>query len=108
MLGTAKRKSLEEICNNAINGIKHDWMRVALECARVAPSAKNRQPWKFKTDEKSVTVVADNITGNNYSSRLDCGIATLHFEIGAYKQGVSGEWQYLLNPEVAIFVTTNL
>jgi hypothetical protein len=37
------------------------------------------------------------------SKRLDCGIAMLHFELGALKSGVPGAWEPLDDPDVARF-----
>ncbi len=68
-----------------------EWQQRALECARLAPSAMNAQPWEFSADEKGVAVYRTN---ENFGyARLDCGIAMLHVELGAAHCGVSGEWE---------------
>jgi len=37
------------------------------------------------------------------SEQLDCGIAMLHIEVGAFYEGIKGNWVYLDDPEVARF-----
>jgi nitroreductase len=81
------------------------WMKAALETARLAPSATNRQPWRFQVDRNSITVSADSALNPTMvvSKRLDCGIAMLHIEIGALGRGVKGSWELLKSPQVACF-----
>ncbi len=68
-----------------------EWQQRALECARLAPSARNAQPWEFVTDENGIAVYRTN---ENFGfGKLDCGIAMLHVELGAAHCGVSGEWE---------------
>lgn len=68
-----------------------EWQQRALECARLAPSAMNAQPWEFLPDENGVAV---RRTNENFGyGRLDCGIAMLHVELGAAHCGVFGEWE---------------
>ena len=77
----------------------------ALEAAKLAPSAVNRQPWRFKIGDKKITIELDSKEKNEKRSKnLDCGIAMLHLELGALKAGISGSWQYLKGKEVARFV----
>ncbi len=78
------------------------WVESALSAARIAPSAANRQPWKFGIDEDSITVSVDKKReGFGVSRRLDCGIAMLHIELGARVAGAGGRWEFLTHPEVA-------
>ncbi|MDI3546615.1 MAG: hypothetical protein PWR10_267 [Halanaerobiales bacterium] len=49
----------------------------------------NRQPWRFRFSDGGVTISVDNPDKDLYSKRLDCGIAMLHFELGARKKGVA-------------------
>lgn len=68
-----------------------EWQQRAIECARLAPSAMNAQPWAFEPGENGVAV---RRTHENFGyGRLDCGIAMLHIELGAAHCGVSGEWE---------------
>jgi hypothetical protein len=82
------------------------WIKISLEAARLAPSAVNRQPWRFEVGKDSVTVYVKNATPDfNVSKRLDCGIAMLHIEVAALNSGIKGKWELLLAPEVARFGT---
>jgi len=84
------------------------WMKAALEAARLAPSAVNRQPWRFHLEPRSITVSLDNdhLTFG-ISKRLDCGIAMLHVEMAALDCGVQGEWEFLPGPDVAGFTVSD-
>ena len=71
------------------------WMRSALQAARLAPSAVNRQPWRFIIGERSLTVTTDRGPNSyNIARRLDCGIAMLHLELGARFAGARGSWTF--------------
>jgi hypothetical protein len=101
---THKRKPLTEL----VMGIEElKWpvgVKTALEAARVAPSAVNRQPWRFKVETNSITISVDNLKDTfNISKRLDCGIAMLHFEVASLYCGVQGKWEFLKPPDVARF-----
>jgi nitroreductase len=79
-----------------------EWIRAALLAARVAPSAANRQPWRFLVEQDSITISVDNLHDSlGISKRLDCGIAMLHIEIAALTCNVSGRWEFLNPPRVA-------
>ncbi len=85
--------------------VPEGWMEKAIAAARLAPSAVNRQPWRFRVDGGSVVVLTDRPDGRSMvSPRLDCGIAMLHFEVGALAAGVKGTWRFLVAPEVARFM----
>lgn len=80
-------------------------LRAALEAARRAPSARNRQPWRFRIEGEAVTVFTGSEKQNGkLSPRLDCGIAMLHFELGARAAGLAGRWELLDAPDVARYV----
>lgn len=98
------RKSLEEICPPLGVTSVPNWIRKGLEAARVAPSAVNRQPWRFSVSADKVVLSADSPhDGGHISKRLDCGIAALHFELGARHAGWTGSWAFAAPPEVAVF-----
>lgn len=100
LAGSARRKPPEDL---VVGGppLEARW-RAAVEAARLAPSATNRQPWRFRIEKQAVTVLADAIKANEkLSRRLDCGIAMLHFELGARTAGLDGQWEPLEAPEVA-------
>ena len=95
MIGLArlhKRKSLKELVTGTPD---KEWMKTALEAARLAPSAVNRQPWRFVCGDTSISVSLDKKRDTyKISRRLDCGIAMLHLELGARHAGVSGHWTF--------------
>ena len=96
------RKSLARLVSGEMPA---PWMEKALEAARLAPSAQNRQPWRFRIEKGAVVIAADNSSSaSSISKRLDCGIAMLHFELGARAAGVAGKWEILPSPEVARFI----
>ncbi len=71
----------------------------ALECARLAPSWVNAQPWRFLVTGKKIIAVADakgrysSIRDGKHYYRLDVGIAMAHFFLAAKEMGWSGSWQ---------------
>lgn len=84
------------------------WVEAALEAARLAPSAMNRQPWRFSVEAvpgggRAITVRVAGGPDNGISRRLDCGIAMLHIEVAALAHGVRGTWEPLAPPLVARF-----
>lgn len=107
MASSHKRKPLAKLCTGLPEEQWKPWMKTALESARIAPSAVNRQPWRFHVEEKSITVSVDSVL-NIYriSKWLDCGIAMLHLEVGAMAEGVHGKWEHLSSPQVAKFTIT--
>lgn len=99
-----KRKELAELTAGIPSEQWPHWVSQALEAARLAPSAVNRQPWRFMVEQDSITVKLDSPKDSyNIAKRLDCGIAMLHLELGAMAAGVRGQWQYLAGEEVAVF-----
>ncbi len=96
-----RRKSLDKLI---VSGKLDDssWIKSALEAARIAPSAANRQPWRFQISNDSIAVLANNRReGFGVSRKLDCGIAMLHLELGALAAGGKGSWEFLEYPGVA-------
>ncbi len=78
-----------------------EWARAGVDAARIAPSAMNRQPWRFRFEDGAVIVSVVDGDTQRVSKRLDCGIAMLHFELGAGSAGIDGSWELLDGPEVA-------
>ncbi|HZW83584.1 MAG TPA: nitroreductase family protein [Candidatus Deferrimicrobium sp.] len=104
-----KRKDLAKLCSGLPEKEWSDWVHSALEAARIAPSAVNRQPWRFHVERDSITIAVDSqLNLTHISKRLDCGIAMLHLEIGALAKGVTGTWTYLDSPQVAVFRPTKI
>ncbi|MBN2840157.1 MAG: nitroreductase [Coriobacteriia bacterium] len=101
--GRAKRRRpLEEIAPGS--GGRPEWASAAARSATVAPSAMNRQPWRFRFDERGLVVGFDGADTPRISKRLDCGIAMLHAELAVALCGVAGSWETLPSPDVARFV----
>jgi len=101
-----RRKPVSELVSGLDEREWPDWMKSALEAARLAPSAINRQPWRFDVEPNSITVSVDSsLVEWGISKRLDCGIAMMHIEVAALDSGVRGRWEFLEAPEVARFIT---
>ena len=101
LAGSAKRKPLSRIVSGTAAA---PWQDKAVEAARLAPSATNRQPWRFTLEPGAITVGLEKSgDGGRYPKRLDCGIAMLHLELGALAAGCAGTWILLPPPQVARF-----
>jgi hypothetical protein len=99
-----KRKPLSDLVTGLSENQRPSWVKDALEAARLAPSANNRQPWRFDIQANSITVSASGSLDFGISYRLDCGIAMLHLEVAALKNQIHGRWEFLPAPQVARFV----
>ena len=96
---SARRKPLEDLLEGPL---AEPWQRSAVEAARLAPSASNRQPWRFVPAAGSITVRTDGgADAGRFPKRLDCGIAMMHVELGALSAGAPGRWTLLSAPDVA-------
>ncbi len=101
---THQRLPISRLISGLGQGDLPEWVRSSIQAARLAPSAVNRQPWGFNMTENSILVyVRAGVTEFGVSKRLDCGIAMLHIEVAAVNCGVRGEWQFLKDPQVAMF-----
>lgn len=88
------RKSLDEIAAGSQEW--PGWALAAAECVRVAPSAMNRQPWRLRYKGGAIVISRDNILESpRVSKTLDCGIAMLHAELGAFGEDSTGRWSDL-------------
>jgi hypothetical protein len=85
-----KRRAIEEIAPGC--GSWPTWASAGVEAARIAPSAMNRQPWRFRMEDGGVVVSGAGANTPVVSLALDCGIAMLHFEIAARALGAPGVW----------------
>ena len=101
---THRRRPLSGLVSGLRESEWPRWVKLALEAARLAPSAVNRQPWRFNVEPNSITVSV-NTVGREYglSKRLCCGIAMLHIEVAALTCGTKGSWKFLEPPLVARF-----
>ncbi|MDR3051389.1 MAG: nitroreductase family protein [Oscillospiraceae bacterium] len=88
-----KRRPLTQTC-----GLDEDarcalpaWQQAALECAAIAPSACNLQPWRLQAEPGSLAV---NDGGNLLGlGEIGRGIAMLHVAAGALSSNVRGVWR---------------
>ena len=96
-----KRKEVNELCLDGFKSSWPGWIRTGIKAARLAPSAMNRQPWRFSApDNMKVKIMSTKGEGKfGVDKKLDCGIAMLHFEVGALFSGAKGEWKYLNDAE---------
>lgn len=64
-----------------------------LECVRLAPSAKNAQPWRVVKDGDSFHFYEKKTipSSNHDIQRLDIGIAGCHFDLAAKEKGIKGK-----------------
>ena len=101
MAGAKKRKCIEELAPG-IGGAWPGWAVAAVETARLAPSASNRQPWRFRLEDRGLVVTKDSaFEMPKVTKRLDCGIAMLHAELGALASDMLGVWTDLTGADVA-------
>ena len=99
-----KRKPISELVSGLPEKDWQPWIKPALEAARIAPSATNRQPWMFTIQDNSITLANDpGKLDFKVSKRLDCGIAMLHIEISALNSNVRGGWTFLDPPSIVRF-----
>jgi nitroreductase len=103
MAGSRKRKCVEELAPG-IGCSWPEWAVTAVETARLAPSAANRQPWRFRLEDGGLVIAKDtSFETPKVTKRLDCGIAMLHAELGAMASGARGAWTDLDGADVARF-----
>ncbi len=104
VMGSGKRKPLSEICPDMKVEQMPEWTKTALECARGAPSGVNIQPWRFSANGNRIRIRAAEGKSGHSSAPIDCGIAMLHFSVGARQAGVTGVWTAAPDPYLAEFV----
>jgi hypothetical protein len=71
-----------------------------LECVRIGPSARNRQPWAVIMDKEKAcfhfymekSMVSEPWYPGISMSRIDMGIALCHFELSTQEVGMDGIW----------------
>lgn len=61
---------------------------------RFAPSAKNKQPWRFILDDNKVTLLLQN-KSNEDLNLMDAGIIMYYFEALAETIGINSKWDLL-------------
>ena len=75
-----KSKPLEDLCR--CEGDMPEWFRKGMEAAMLAPTAMNKQKFRFTLNGDGK--VSAKTAGGPYTE-VDLGIAKLHFELGAGK-----------------------
>lgn len=88
-----KRLKLEHIAVGLLAKEWPVWAVAGVRAAHTAPSAMNRQPWRFRLDGDTVILGCDRPDTYGVSKRIDCGIAMLHFELGVRAAGRDGSWE---------------
>jgi hypothetical protein len=116
VVGAHKRRPVEEVAPGFDEQRWPAWAAEGVRLARIAPSAVNRQPWSIQIlTEVDPETRPSEVTGalisvvqrgpeGHISRRLDCGIAMLHFEVGARLMGAVGAWEILPAPQVARYM----
>ena len=100
--GSAKRKSFSKLCYPDFDEDWPEWIKLSIKAARQAPSAVNRQPWRFKVENNKLILYSSTEEGKGgVSPYLDCGIALSHLELGARNAGQSIKIRELVLPEIA-------
>lgn len=95
-LGRSKKRGSWEsmFFDKALNPIKfneyHRELKIPLEMVRLAPSGRNKQPWKLVICEDEHCV--HFYSKGSSTHFIDMGIAMCHFELGCKARGVSGQW----------------
>ena len=74
-----KSKTIDKV--SKCHGNMPDWFRAGVEAALLAPTAVNQQKFRFELIGDLVRAT----TGWGFYSKVDLGIAKLHFEIGSGK-----------------------
>ena len=104
LAGGHHRKPVTDIAPGATGGQWPEWSIAAVETARLAPSASNRQPWRFRMEDGGLVLAKDNFVETPVSTkRLDIGIAMLHVDLAAMAHRVEGVWTDLSGRDVARF-----
>lgn len=104
--GSQYRKSWDKLFFNGdfsqpLNRSDARRFELPLECVRIGPSARNRQPWAIVMDcaascfhfyMENAPVQEPWYPGISMS-RVDMGIAIAHFSLSTSELGLNGEWQ---------------
>jgi len=88
-----KRLKLEHMALGLLNKDWPHWAVDGIRAVQTAPSATNRQPWRFRLDGDTVVLASNGPDSYGVSKRIDCGIAMLHFELGVRRAGRAGHWE---------------
>ena len=79
---------------------------IPLEMVRLAPSAKNAQPWRVRKDENSyhfyVTYKSGLSEGEELIKRVDLGIALSHFHQTVMEHRLTGNFEFMSQEDVKL------
>lgn len=98
-----QRFELEDIAfdsdfENPLNHLSAGKLYPAFEAVRLAPSAKNNQPWRMVREGKKVhfyKYMSGNVRGSEFDlEEVDMGIAMCHFALVAADEGIRGEFTW--------------
>ena len=91
-----KSKDAAEVCKIPTGADVPGWFVAGVDAALLAPTAMNQQSFEFeltgRSDVEGRPIVALRGKGGAYS-KVDLGIARLHFEIGAASTGGEFSWE---------------
>lgn len=86
------RLPVEEFTQSAVLVALPEEILLALESVRRAPSAYNRQPWRFAVRHGWLYVLPASEWAKAATAGIDCGIAMAHVAVTACAQGLYGAW----------------
>lgn len=84
------RKSMEKIFEGEM---PDDAIKKQMACVQNAPSAINRQPWRYRMSDGQLAVKKAVISGGPFPEALDIGISMLHASCAAGALGIGGFWR---------------
>lgn len=98
-----RRRELEDICFDGELGSPLNYFKVggyypALEAVRLAPSARNRQPWRLVFRDGVFHFYKAEVPAGMFAPRfdmteIDMGIAMCHFHYAAENEGFAGKFR---------------
>lgn len=83
------KKPFDEVLVSKDKDIPY-WVKSGIQAVIKAPSAMNKQPWKYFFDDNNVKVCIEKESYRN----IDIGISMAHFELGARRENYYGKWEY--------------
>lgn len=92
-----KKISVEDMLLSKNNDTP-SWVLNGVEYALNAPSAVNKKPIVYEFNDGKVEAIIAK--PNHGYEEVDLGISMLHFQLGALKNGHSGEWSFENNHHV--------
>lgn len=94
LAGKHRRRPVEQFAEGGVDAWPA-WARACVDAALKAPSAVNRQPWRFALEDGGALVVSQDRpdSGAKLTREMDCGIAMMHIELAARSAGVRGVWE---------------